>query len=66
MNVEYAEYVKRRDEVLLSLDRDALVRLFKENDVEFPDNETDFWAGIHMARLQVVSFPDEIKAESLG
>lgn len=66
MTPEFAEYIERRDEALLSLNRDVLVKLFEENGVEIPADETMFWAGIHMARLQVVSFHDGIKAESLG
>lgn len=63
---EIKEYVSRRDEALLSLDRGKLIEVFKEAGVEVPENEKTFWSGVHMARLQVESFSEEVKAESLG
>lgn len=64
--MEIAEYVKKRDEALLSLDKEKLVELFKDAGVETPNDEQTFWAGVHLARLQVTAFSDLVKAESLG
>lgn len=59
-------YETRRNEALLSLDKNKLEALFTEAGVDIPEDETLFWAGVHMARLQVPSFSAEMKAESLG
>jgi hypothetical protein len=59
-------FVKRRNDALISLKKDDIVALFNETGAAIPDDETTFWAGVHMARMQVTTFSDEIKAESLG
>ena len=59
-------YVTRRNEALLSLDKNKLETLFTEAGVDIPEDETVFWAGIHMTQLQIPSFSAEVKAESLG
>lgn len=66
MEMDIHEYVKRRDAALLSLDKEKLVELFGLAGVEMPESDRDFWGGVHIARLQVRHFSDEVKAESLG
>lgn len=64
--MEINEFIARRDEALLSLDRERIIALFNETETEIPEDETTFWAGVHMARMEVKSFSAEVKAESLG
>lgn len=64
--MEIKEFIERRNAALLSLDKGKIIDLFNETSTEIPEDETTFWAGVHMARLQVTSFSSEVKAESLG
>ena len=43
------KYLKERDEALLSLDKEKIVKFMKKHcpDAEIPENETVFWAGVH-------------------
>lgn len=59
-------YVEFRNDALISLDKKKLEALFTEAGMDISENETDFWAGVHMARLHIPSFSAEVKAESLG
>ena len=63
--MDIQEYVKKRDDAMLSLDRERIIALFNETKIEIPEDETTFWAGVHMARMEVKSFSAEVKAESL-
>lgn len=62
--IKMKEFIDRRDSALLSLNKEDLVALFNETAAGLPGSETIFWAAVHKARLQVTSFPDEVKAES--
>lgn len=42
-------FIKERDEALLSLDRDKIVKFLRKYDAKIPEDETIFWAGIHKA-----------------
>jgi len=64
--MEISDYVKERNKALLSLDKAELESLFAKAGVKMPDDDIEFWAGVHIARLQVTTFSDEVKAESLG
>jgi len=66
MNVEeIKEYVKKRDSILMDMDVEAMRSLCDENGV--PKSMTggeSFLAGMHKARLEVVTMPEEKKEES--
>ena len=62
MNI--AEYNKQRNKALLSLDKQELQRLAKENNTKIPEDEKVFWAGVHYARLNITSFSEEVKQVS--
>ena len=58
-------FIKQRNEALLSLDKDKIIALSEESGpYEIPEDESVFWAGVHKARLGVVSFSPEVKEES--
>ena len=46
-----SNFVKDRDEALLSLDKDKIFAYLKKYGIfEYPVNEEVFWAGMHKAR----------------
>lgn len=59
--LDMKNFVKERDEALLSLDKDKIMAYAKKYQVSLPKNEKVFWAGIHKARLGVKSFSEEAK-----
>ena len=60
----YAQFEEERDAALLSLDRVMIKAYAAKYNVKLPDNELDFWAGIHKARIQIDDFSDEVKEVS--
>jgi len=62
MDIE--EFVKERDEALLSLDKKKIKTYMKKYQVRFcPENETSFWAGVHKAIIGINSASAEQKKE---
>ena len=55
------EFLKDRDEALLSLDRTKIEAFMDKYGENMPENETVFWAGIHKARIEISYFPDDVK-----
>lgn len=47
MNVK--QFVKERDEALLSLDKERIVKFLNEYGATVPKDEMVFWAGVHKA-----------------
>ena len=63
MNIK--QFVKKRDEALLSMDKDKILSFLKETGVKIiPTDERVFWAGIHKARVEVINFSEDVKNES--
>lgn len=64
MSMDLNNFVKERNEALLSLDRDKILAYMKKYQVSTPtdDNEV-FWASIHKAIL-VISAPEDKKEQS--
>lgn len=56
-----SDFVRERDAVMLALDKDAIMDFMCKNRISLPDNEQDFWAGVHMARMQIISMPESAK-----
>ena len=59
-------YAKERDEALLSLDKQKILEMFVKHGEPHlldADDET-FWYAIHMARLDIPHFSEEVKEES--
>jgi hypothetical protein len=56
------EFIKDRNEAFLSLDRNKIEAFIKKWDCcDIPSNERVFWAGVHKARLSIVSMPKRAK-----
>lgn len=63
--MDIKEFIKQRDEALLSLNKEKIIALSESSGpYEVPDDENVFWAGVHKARLGVVTFSEEVKEES--
>lgn len=62
--METKEYVKKRNMALIKMDKDELISLFNKNGIPVPEDDETFWAGIHKARMQVISMPKYCKKES--
>jgi hypothetical protein len=58
------EYVKERDEVLLSLDETKIRAHAKKWGVALPSSWAGFWGGVHKARLAITTFPKAEKEKS--
>ncbi len=64
--MDIKEFIKQRNEALLSLDKEKILAVSKASgpSVLPPEDEKVFWAGVHYARLGVVDFSEEVKQES--
>ena len=58
------KFVKERNEALLSLNAGQIRETFSKYGVNLPANDKVFWAAMHKARVEVVSFPEEVKEAS--
>lgn len=59
-----SNFVKERNEALLSLDKDKILAYCKKYGAPIPKNETVFWAGIHKAILGLNAATQEQKEKS--
>lgn len=65
--MNFKEFVKDRDEALLSLDKEkimAYARKWGVNELLIPRQEEIFWIAIHKARTAAKSLPMEARSES--
>lgn len=62
MNLE--QYVKERDEVILSLDKEKIMKFSQKYGIHFPNSEKAFWAGVHKTILHINASSDEQKRNS--
>lgn len=60
-----AKVLKERDEALLSLDKDKIIKYSIKHGVTLPSNDIVFWAGVHKGILSLNSATDEQKSNSL-
>ena len=51
------KFLKERNEALLSLDKNKITKTLIKYGVEIPEDEQIFWAGVHKARMEIISFP---------
>jgi hypothetical protein len=49
--IDLDQFLKDRDEALLSLDKDKILAYMIKYGAHVPRNETVFWASVHKARL---------------
>lgn len=60
-----SKYAKERDAALLSLDKKRIQNFMLDHGVDFPNNETVFWAGVHKAILHIRSASVQQRFDSL-
>lgn len=51
------DFIKERNEALLSLDRERILAYGKKYNVKFPEDEKIFWAGVHKAICSLYLIP---------
>ncbi len=61
---DIAEFVKERNEALLSLDRSKIEAYAKKYGVKLPSSDEAFWRGVHKAICNITSFSDEVRQRS--
>lgn len=59
--MNYKDFIKDRNEALLSLDREKILKYCEKYNIHIPKNDKVFWASIHKARLQVTDFSEDDK-----
>jgi len=66
MRTRMASFVKERNEVLFSLDRERIEIYFKKRGLQIPENDTVFWASIYKCICNITDAPDDLvcKAKS--
>ncbi len=60
MKARIASFVKERNEVLFSLDRDRIEAYFGNQGVELPENDIVFWAGVYKSICNITDAPAEL------
>lgn len=63
-NNNMKQFIKDRNEALLSLDKEKIVAYLNKYNVPIPDNELVFWAGVHKGIVSLNSAPIEKKERS--
>ena len=62
MNI--SEFVKERNEALLSLDKDKIIGFLKKHNMEIPRNKLVFWVGVHKSIVYIKTSTEEQKQRS--
>lgn len=60
MKARIASFVKERNEVLFSLDRDRIEAYFGNQGVELPEDDIVFWAGVYKSICNITDAPAEL------
>ena len=60
MKARIASFVKERNEVLFSLDRDRIEAYFGNQGVELPKDDIVFWAGVYKSICNITGAPAEL------
>lgn len=60
MRARIANFVKERNEVLFSLDRDHIEAYLIKRGCDVPENDIVFWAGVYKSTCNITSAPDEL------
>ena len=64
IDVAIQRFVQERDEVLLSMDKERIIKFYGRWDIDMPLDDEVFWAGIHTAITGAKSIPIEKRRES--
>ena len=60
MRARIANFVKERNEVLFSLDRDRIEAYLMRRGCDVPENDIVFWAGVYKSICNITSAPDDL------
>jgi len=60
MKARIASFVKERNEVLFSLDRDRIEAYFGNQGVELPEDDIVFWAGVYKSICNITNAPEDL------
>lgn len=60
MRARIANFVKERNEVLFSLDRERIEAYLKRRGCDVPDNDIVFWAGVYKSICNITSAPEDL------
>lgn len=55
-----SSFVQQRNDALLSLSADKIMRIFKMDGRQIPQTKHEFWCSVHKARLMITSMPRHI------
>ena len=55
---EMEEYIKDRNEAFVSGDKEKIIAYCKKYNIEVPEDEEVFWAGVHKARCNLFLYED--------
>lgn len=58
---DHVKFVREREEVLLSLDKDKILSFCRKYGIYHPHTETAFWQSVHKARIALKDFPEPAK-----
>lgn len=64
MKARLAKFVKERNEVLFSLDRQRIEAYLKKRGLGIPDNDIVFWASIYKCIYNITDAPAELKQQA--
>lgn len=54
----HKEFIKDRNEAILSMDKDKIIAYSKKYDIPIPDNDKVFWAAVHKVICNVFMYED--------
>lgn len=66
-NFDVQEFLRERDEALLSLDKEKIIAYCRKYGVQlerFSDNDEVFWRAVHKAICNITTMPEEVRARS--
>lgn len=61
MKISLSQFLKDRDEALLSLDKCKILAYAEKYGARLPQSDEIFWASVHKARLNIKNFPESEK-----
>ena len=59
--VDIAKFISERNKALFSLNKDKIKAFYKKYNVDIPNDELVFWAGIYKAICAITDAPPELK-----
>lgn len=61
------DFVKERNEALLSLEKEKIIKYMDKYNIKYPEDEETFWAGVHKSICNLFLVPrNEISLEQFN